>query len=84
MMKAADRDRVLVADLAIERTRLSKANVVRFGGRAAADGARLRGDEFAVLLVAGEWFSAQCDGAERLSLGVGVSGPPRAIGIARK
>jgi hypothetical protein len=31
---------------------LSKANVVRFGRRAAADHARLRRDEFSVLLVA--------------------------------
>jgi hypothetical protein len=51
MMEAADWDRVLVADLAVERTRLSKANVVRFGGGSAADDAGLRGDEFAVLLV---------------------------------
>jgi hypothetical protein len=48
MMDAADWHRVLVADLAVERTRLSKANVVRFSGRATADDTRLRGDEFAV------------------------------------
>ena len=52
MMEAADWDRVFVADLAAERAGLSKANVVRFGGRAAADDAGLRRDEFAVLLVA--------------------------------
>jgi hypothetical protein len=51
MMDAADWDSVLVTDLAVERARLSKADVVRFGRRAAADDARLRGDEFAVLLV---------------------------------
>ena len=52
MMEPADRDGVFVADLAAERVRLSKANVMGFGGRAAADDARLRGDELAVLLVA--------------------------------
>ena len=52
VMEPADWDRVLVADFAVERARLSKANVVRFGGRAAADDAGLLGDEFAVLLVA--------------------------------
>jgi hypothetical protein len=50
MMDAADWDRV--ADLAVKRARLRKADVVRFSGRAAADDAWLRGDEFAVLLVA--------------------------------
>ena len=59
MMDAADWDGVFVADLAAERARLGKANVVRFGGRAAADDAGLRGDEFAVLLV------AQTDGLRR-------------------
>src|SRR6476620_4589170 len=52
VVQPADRDCVFVAGLAVERTRLSKANVVRFGGRAAADDAGLRDDEFAVLLVA--------------------------------
>ena len=52
MMKAADRDCVLVANLAVKRARLRKADVVRFGRGAAADDAWLRGDEFAVLLVA--------------------------------
>ena len=39
MMDAADRNRVFVADLAAERSRLGEANVMRFGGRAAADDA---------------------------------------------
>lgn len=51
MMGAADRDHVLIADLATERAWLSKTNVVPFGRRAAADDAGLRGDESAVLLV---------------------------------
>ena len=38
--------------LAAERARLREANVMRFGRRAAAHDAWLRGDEFAVLLVA--------------------------------
>ena len=59
MMDPADWDRVFVADLAAERAGLGKANVMRFGGRAAADDAGLRGDEFAVLLV------AQTDGLRR-------------------
>ena len=52
MMEPADRDRVFVADLAAERARLGKADVMGFRGRAAADDARLRGDELAVLFVA--------------------------------
>ena len=44
MMDPADWDRIFVADLAVERTRLRKANVVRFGGRAAAGDAGLCGD----------------------------------------
>jgi hypothetical protein len=52
MMDAADRDCVLVADLAAMRAWSRKANVVCFGGRAAADNARSSScDEFAVLLV---------------------------------
>ena len=35
VMKPTDRDRELVADFSNERSRLSKANVVRFGGRPA-------------------------------------------------
>ena len=53
MMEAAYGDGVLVADFAVERARLSKANGVRFGGRAAADDAGLSSDEFAVILVKG-------------------------------
>jgi hypothetical protein len=51
MMDEADRDCVLVADLAAKRAWLRKANVVCFGGHAAADNARSSSDEFAVLLV---------------------------------
>ena len=51
MMDPADRDRVFVADLPAQRPGLGKANVVRFGGRATADDAGSRGNEFAVLLV---------------------------------
>ena len=61
MMDAADWDRVLVADLTIERAGLSKANVVRFGGRAAAYDTGLRGDEFAMLLVA-QTDGLRCNG----------------------
>src|SRR5260370_41592950 len=52
MMEPADWDRVFVADFAVQRARLRKAKVVRLGGCAAAYDARLRGYEFAVLLVA--------------------------------
>ena len=51
-MDPADGDCIFVADLAAERARLGKANVMRFGGRTAANDAGLRGDELAVLLVA--------------------------------
>jgi hypothetical protein len=51
MMETAYWYRVFVADLAAERTWLNKANVMRFGGRAAANNAGLRSDEFAVLFV---------------------------------
>jgi hypothetical protein len=51
MVEGADWDCVFVTDLAAERARLSKANVVRFGGRETADNAWLGGDEFAVHLV---------------------------------
>ena len=40
-MEPAYGDRVFVADLSAERPRLGEANVVRFGGRPAADGAGL-------------------------------------------
>ena len=52
MMDSADWDRVFVADLAAERSGLGETNVMRFGGRATADDAGLRGDESAMLLVA--------------------------------
>ena len=52
MMDPANCDGVFVADLSAESARLRKANVMHFGGRAAAYDARLSGDEFAVLLVA--------------------------------
>ena len=52
MMEPADWDGVFVADLPVKRARLRKANVMGFGGGATADDAGLRGNEFAVLLVA--------------------------------
>jgi hypothetical protein len=52
VVQATDRDRVFVADLSANRTRLGEANVVRFGRRAAANDAGLGGDELAVFLVA--------------------------------
>ena len=51
-MKPTDRNRVLVADFSAECARLSEANVMRLSWRPAADDAGLRGDKFAVLLVA--------------------------------
>jgi hypothetical protein len=51
MMCTADRNCILVADFSTKRAGLGKADVVRFGRRAAADDAWLRCDEFAVLLV---------------------------------
>ncbi len=51
-MEPAHGDCVFVADLSAERPRLGEANVMRLGGRSAADNAGLRGDELAVLLVA--------------------------------
>jgi hypothetical protein len=51
MVDAADWDRVLVTYLAVERARLRKSDLMRFGRRAAAYDARLRRDEFAMLLV---------------------------------
>ncbi len=51
-MKAADGDRVFVADLAAERARLGEANVMGLARCPAADDAWLRGYELAVLLVA--------------------------------
>ena len=52
VMQPTDGNGVFVADLAAKRTRLGKANVVRFGGRPAADYAGLSSDEFAVFFVA--------------------------------
>jgi hypothetical protein len=44
MMPATKRDRELIADLAAERARLSKSEVVRIGRLAAAHQTRLLGD----------------------------------------
>ena len=52
VMDAAHRNGELVADLAAERPRLGKAQMVGIGRRAAAHQAGLRGHEFAVVLVA--------------------------------
>ena len=52
VMEPADGDGVFVADFSAERTRLGEANVMRLGGRPAADDAGLRGDELAVFFVA--------------------------------
>ena len=51
VMKAANRDGVLITDLAAKRARLSKAEMMGFCRASAADEAGLRGDELAVLLV---------------------------------
>src|SRR5271157_4416770 len=51
-METADGDGVFVADLSTERARLRETNMMGFRGRSAAHDAGLRGDEFAVLLVA--------------------------------
>jgi hypothetical protein len=51
MVDATHRNGELVADLAAERPRLGKTQMVRIGGGAAAHDAGLRGDEFAVVLV---------------------------------
>jgi len=52
VVESADRDGVFVADLSVESTGLSEANVIGFGWRAAAHDARLAGrDELTVLLV---------------------------------
>jgi hypothetical protein len=52
MMKATNRNRELIADLASERTRLRKAKMVRIGGFAATHHARQLGYEFEVVPVA--------------------------------
>jgi hypothetical protein len=51
VMKAANWDGVFVANLAAEGSRLGEANVMRLAWRPAADDARLRRDESAMLLV---------------------------------
>ena len=51
VMDAAYRDGELVADLAAERPRLGKTQMVSIGRRPAAHYAGLRGHEFAVVLV---------------------------------
>ena len=51
VMLAAERDGELIADLAAERPRLSKADVVRLGWPGAAENARLRRDVPQMLLV---------------------------------
>jgi hypothetical protein len=58
-MEPADWDCIFVADLSAECARLGEADVMRFGGRPAADDAGLSCDELAVLLV------AQADGFRR-------------------
>jgi hypothetical protein len=52
VMEPADRDRIFIADLSAESTRLREANVMHFRGRPAADDAGLGGDELAVFLLA--------------------------------
>jgi hypothetical protein len=52
MMEATNRNRELVADLAAQRPRLRKAQMMRIGRFAAAHHARLLGHEFAVVLTA--------------------------------
>ena len=52
MMTTAQRHRELVADLAPERTRLRKTQMMRIGGRAATDQAGLLHHEAKVLTVA--------------------------------
>ncbi len=52
MMEATNRNRELVADLAAQRTRLRKTEMMRIGRFAAAHHARLLGHEFAVVLIA--------------------------------
>lgn len=52
MMKATDRNREFIADLAPKRARLCKAQVMRVRGCSATHQTRLEGHEPAVLLVA--------------------------------
>ena len=51
VMQAAYRDGELVADLAAERPRLGKTQMVGISGRSAANHAGLRGHELSVVLV---------------------------------
>jgi hypothetical protein len=52
MMKATNRDRVLIADFAAQRARLGKAKMMRIGWFAAAHHARPLGHELEVVLIA--------------------------------
>ena len=80
MMQAAQGNRELVADLAPERARLGKAQMVRLGGRAAANEAWLPGDEQTVVLV------AQADGLAHQTgtFGVGLFGASLFVGGRRR
>jgi hypothetical protein len=51
MVSATQRDRELVADLAAQRRRLGKAQMMGIGGTAAANQARLLGYRFDVVTV---------------------------------
>ena len=78
-MDSADSDRIFVANLAAERARLSKANVVRFGGRTTADNAWLGGDELQCTLSRKRMvFASRRRRRTSVAVGAGVSGPPRA------
>ncbi len=80
MMNAAERHRELVADLAPERARLSKAQMMRVTGRPSANHAGLPRDELAVFLVA----QADGFGSGRAADGVSRSrtAPGRGAGSA--
>jgi hypothetical protein len=52
MMKATNRDRVLIADFTAQRARLGKAKMMRIGWFAAAHYARPLGHELEVVLIA--------------------------------
>ena len=52
VMKAANRDRILITHLAAKRARLSKAEMMGFGRGSAADEAGQGSDELAMLPVA--------------------------------
>ena len=74
MMEATNWDGVFVADLAAERARLGKANVMRLARRPAADDAGLGCYIFAVLLV------AQANGLDRTRRRRVPAGPGWRIG----